>query len=89
MTIFKKIVKEKMNSSERREDMLDQAIDNIDKEKFLSEDFLARFIFGVSFATFETISTTLSFTIKLIADHPAVLQELTVCAHVEQISFST
>ena len=31
MTIFRKIVKEKMNSPERREDMLDQAIDNIDK----------------------------------------------------------
>ena len=31
MTIFRKIVKEKMNSPERREDMLDEAIDNIDK----------------------------------------------------------
>ena len=80
------MVKEKMNSLGKHEDMLDQAINNMNKEKLLSEDFLARWVFGISFATFEAISTALS--LKLIADNPAVLQELTVCA-CRQISFST
>ena len=78
--MLRKIVKEKMNSPGKHEDMLDQAINNMNKEKFLSEDFLARWVFGISFATFEAILTALSLALKLIADNPAVLQELTVCA---------
>ena len=77
--MLRKIVKEKMNSPGKHEDMLDQAINNMNKEKFLSEDFLARWVFGISFATFEAISTALSLALKLIADNPVVLQELTVC----------
>ncbi|XP_050260352.1 cucurbitadienol 11-hydroxylase-like [Quercus robur] len=77
LTMLRKIVKEKMNSPGKHEDMLDQAINNMNKEKFLSEDFLIRWVFGISFATFEAISTALSLALKLIADNPAVLQELT------------
>ncbi|KAL4616424.1 hypothetical protein ACB092_07G198200 [Castanea dentata] len=46
-------------------------------EKFLSEVFLSRWVFGISFATFEAISTALSLALKLIMDNPTVLQELT------------
>uniref|UniRef100_A0A7N2N0U5 Cytochrome P450 n=1 Tax=Quercus lobata TaxID=97700 RepID=A0A7N2N0U5_QUELO len=77
LSMLRKIVKEKMNSLGKHEDMLDQAINNMNKEKVLSEDFLARWVFGISFATFEAISTALSLALKLIADNPAVLQELT------------
>ena len=77
--MLRKIVKEKMNSLGKHEDMLDQAINNMNKEKVLSEDFLSRWVFGNSSATFEAISTALSLALKLIANNPAVLQELTVC----------
>ena len=69
-----------MNSPSKHEDMLDQAVNNMNKEKFLSEDFLAHWVFGISFTTFEAISTALSLALKLIVDNPAVLQELTACA---------
>ena len=78
--MLRKIIKEKMNSPKKHEDMLDQAINNMNKEKFLSKDFLVRWVFGVSFATFEVISIALSLALKFIVDNPTVLQELTVCA---------
>lgn len=78
--MLRKMVKEKMKSPGKHEDMLDQAINSMNKEKFLSEDFLACWVFRISFATFEAISTALSLALKLIADNPTVLQELTVCA---------
>ena len=77
--MLRKIVKEKIISTEKSsEDLLDQAIDDMDKKKFLSEDFLVTMVFAILFASFES-SVTLSLTLKLIAEHPAVLQQLTVC----------
>lgn len=74
---LRKIVKAKIISPEKhRGDFLDQAIDDMDKEKFLSEDFLVNLLFGLLFASFESVSAALSLTLKLLADHPAVLQEL-------------
>uniref|UniRef100_A0A7N2N0R4 Cytochrome P450 n=1 Tax=Quercus lobata TaxID=97700 RepID=A0A7N2N0R4_QUELO len=48
-----------------------------DKEKFLSEDLIINLVFGFLFASFEPILAALSLTLNLLADHPAVLQELT------------
>ncbi|KAM3743612.1 hypothetical protein ACB098_07G159600 [Castanea mollissima] len=77
LSMLRKIVKEKIISTEKSsEDLLDQAIDDMDKKKFLSEEFLVTMLFAISFASFES-SVTLSLTLKLIAEHPAVLQELT------------
>uniref|UniRef100_A0A2N9G4Z0 Cytochrome P450 n=1 Tax=Fagus sylvatica TaxID=28930 RepID=A0A2N9G4Z0_FAGSY len=74
---LRKIVKAKIISPEKhRGDFLDQAINDMDKEKFLSEDFLVNLLFGLLFASFESVSAALSLTLKLLADHPAVLQEL-------------
>jgi len=77
LSMLRKIVKEKIISTEKSsEDLLDQAIDDMDKKKFLSEEFHVKMLFAILFASFES-SVTLSLTLKLIAEHPAVLQELT------------
>jgi cytochrome P450 len=69
-----------MNSpaESRRGDFLDQIIADMDKEKFLTEDFTVNLIFGILFASFESISAALTLSLKLIGDHPSVLEELTV-----------
>ena len=78
--MLRKIFKERINSPKRHfEDLLDQAINDMDKEKFLSEDLIINLVFGFLFASFESISAALSLTLNLLAEHPAVLQELTVC----------
>ena len=77
--MLRKIVKEKITSPEKRsENLLDQAIDDMEKEKFLSEDFIVKLLFAILFASFET-SVSVLLALKLLAEHPAALQELTVC----------
>lgn len=77
--MLRKIVKEKITSPEKRsENLLDQAIDEMEKEKFLSEDFIVQLLFSILFASFET-SVSVLLALKFLAEHPAALQELTVC----------
>jgi hypothetical protein len=47
-------------------------------ETFLNDNFIPYMMFGLLLASFETISSTLTLAIKLINDHPKVIQELTV-----------
>ncbi|XP_030942775.1 cytochrome P450 87A3-like isoform X1 [Quercus lobata] len=78
MSMLRKIFKERINSPKRHfEDLLDLAINDMDKEKFLSEDLIINVVFGLLFASFDSISSALSLTLNLLAEHPAVLQELT------------
>ncbi|RVW50972.1 Cytochrome P450 87A3 [Vitis vinifera] len=51
-------------------------IDDMKKEKFLSDDFVVFVMFGILFASFETISSTLTLAIKLLIEHPLVMQQL-------------
>ena len=48
------------------------------KEKFLSDDFVVFVMFGLLLASFETISSTLTLVVKLLIEHPLVMQELIV-----------
>ncbi|KAL4616394.1 hypothetical protein ACB092_07G195900 [Castanea dentata] len=78
LSMLRKILKDRINSTERHyEDLLDQAINDMDKEKFLSEDLIINVVFAMLFASFESISAALSLTLNLVAEHPTVLQELT------------
>ncbi|XP_075673233.1 cucurbitadienol 11-hydroxylase-like isoform X2 [Castanea sativa] len=78
LSMLRKILKDRINSPERHyEDLLDQAINDMDKEKFLSEDLIVNVVFAMLFASFESISAALSLTLNLVAEHPTVLQELT------------
>ncbi|KAG6778209.1 hypothetical protein POTOM_018063 [Populus tomentosa] len=73
-------LEERRNSPDMyRGDLLDQVIadlNKVDKEKFLSDDFIITVIFGLLFAGFKSVSKILTLTLKLLADHPSVLQEL-------------
>ncbi|KAJ7013032.1 hypothetical protein NC653_002915 [Populus alba x Populus x berolinensis] len=73
------IIKERLINSpdERPGDFLDQALNDMASEKFLTEDFIAELSFGILFAAFESVSTTLTLAIKFLAENPLVLEELT------------
>ncbi|XP_062224891.1 cytochrome P450 87A3-like [Phragmites australis] len=69
-------VKEK---TRRHGDFLDHVIQEITKEKPLVTDKMALdLMFVLLFASFHTTSLALTLAVKLLADHPHVLEELTV-----------
>ncbi|KAL6270947.1 hypothetical protein ACE6H2_027858 [Prunus campanulata] len=70
--------KRRMSPDTHRGDFLDQISSDMDKEKFLSEDFAVYVVFGALFAGFEPISSIMALAFSLLAEHPAALQELTV-----------
>lgn len=73
------VVTKRMGESERRKgDLLDHIIDDKSTESFVNEDFIVQLMFGLLFVTSDSISTTLALAFKLIAEHPLVLEELTV-----------
>lgn len=57
---------------------LDQAINDMDTEKYLTEDIIIYSLFGLLYSNFESISSILALTLKLLEDQPKVLQELQV-----------
>ncbi|KAJ6905385.1 hypothetical protein NC652_023209 [Populus alba x Populus x berolinensis] len=78
-SMVRHIIKERFNSPDKRPgDFLDQAINDMASEKFLTVDFIAELAFGILFAAFESVSTTLTLAIKFLAENPLVLEELTV-----------
>jgi hypothetical protein len=66
------------NPELRKGDFLDQILADKKTETFLNDNFITFMMFGLLLANFETISSTLTLAIKLINDHPKVIQELTV-----------
>ena len=68
----------KQNPELRKGDFLDQILADNKTETFLNDNFIPYMMFGLLLASFETISSTLTLAIKLINDHPKVIQELTV-----------
>ncbi|KAF2293622.1 hypothetical protein GH714_003471 [Hevea brasiliensis] len=78
LKILKDTLKERLTSPDmRRGDFLDQTIDDMESEKFLTEDSIPQLIFGILLAGFETTATTLTLVFKFLAEHPLVLEELT------------
>ncbi|KAL5562365.1 hypothetical protein UlMin_032112 [Ulmus minor] len=77
ITMLRDILKKRRSSLEvYRGDFLDQISRDMDREKFLSEDFVVQLIFGGLFVTFETVSAVLALAFKLLSEHPLVLEEL-------------
>ncbi|XP_057970231.1 beta-amyrin 16-alpha-hydroxylase CYP87D16-like [Malania oleifera] len=77
MKMIKKMITERKASPEkRRGDLLDQVLDDMKKEAFLTHDFVTVVMFGLLLASFETISSTLTLAIILLTDHPSVVQQL-------------
>ncbi|XP_041014457.1 cucurbitadienol 11-hydroxylase-like isoform X3 [Juglans microcarpa x Juglans regia] len=83
LNVLRNITEERLASPEKHRsstgDFLDQAI-NIEgdnDQKLFSSELVVNLLFALSFVSFESISSPLSLTIELLADHPSVLQELT------------
>lgn len=77
--MLRDLLNERQNSPEMRTgDFLDMMMNDMEKEKFLSEDFAVQLIFGGLFATFDSVSSVITLAFKLLSEHPAVLEELMV-----------
>ncbi|XP_021674757.2 cytochrome P450 87A3-like [Hevea brasiliensis] len=61
----------------QKEDLLDQVVEDMKKETFLTDDFAIYMMFGLLLASFETISSTLALAIKFLTDNPSVVERLT------------
>ncbi|XP_037496897.1 cytochrome P450 87A3, partial [Jatropha curcas] len=78
LKMLRDTLKQRLSSPDtHRGDFLDQAIDDMDTEKFLTGDCIPQLIFGILLAGFETTATTLTLAFKFLAEHPLVLEELT------------
>lgn len=77
--MLKDILRERLNSRKTSNvDFLDQAIDSMHDQEFLTEDFVVRMMSAGIFASSETVSTMLAMIFKLLSETPAVLEELRV-----------
>ncbi|XP_041014456.1 cucurbitadienol 11-hydroxylase-like isoform X2 [Juglans microcarpa x Juglans regia] len=93
LNVLRNITEERLASPEKHRsstgDFLDQAI-NIEgdnDQKLFSSELVVNLLFALSFVSFESISSPLSLTIELLADHPSVLQELTVINETLRLGF--
>lgn len=76
---MKDLINERRAKPEKhRGDFIDHIISGMETESFLSEDFVMYVMFGILFASFETISSTLTLAIILLARHPMAIKELEV-----------
>ncbi|MCL7032685.1 hypothetical protein MKW94_021488 [Papaver nudicaule] len=75
------ILHERLNKREnerrRQGDLLDQLIDDMETEDFITEDFIVYFMFSVLLASFETISAAVTVAMIFLTDQPLVIKELT------------
>ncbi|XVF68903.1 hypothetical protein PTKIN_Ptkin11bG0038500 [Pterospermum kingtungense] len=58
-------------------DFLDQIMEDMGKESFLTKDLITPVMFGLLLASVETISATITLAIKYLLDNPTALQQLT------------
>lgn len=59
-------------------DFLDQIVEDMRTESFLTKEFATHVLFGILLASFETVSSTIALAIKYLSDHPSLLQQLKV-----------
>ncbi|KAF7848956.1 hypothetical protein BT93_L1398 [Corymbia citriodora subsp. variegata] len=75
--MLKDTLRERLNSGKTSNvDFLDEAIDSMHDQDFLTEDFMVQMMFVGIFASSETISSMLAMIFKLLSGTPAVLEEL-------------
>ncbi|MQL88786.1 hypothetical protein Taro_021364 [Colocasia esculenta] len=80
MRLLEGILRERRTSPERRgnSDFFDVVLEELGKEKtLLTEAIALDLMFVLLFASFETTSLAMTMAVKLLTDHPAVLQKLT------------
>ncbi|KAK7855498.1 cytochrome p450 708a2 [Quercus suber] len=75
--ITSELEERKSNPEIRKGDFLDQILADMKTETFLTDKFVIYMMFGLLFASFETISSTLTLAIMLTNENPKVIRELT------------
>lgn len=89
MVVLEQVLEERKQSTglqrggeeQQHGDFLDYVIQEITKEKpVMTEKMALDLMFVLLFASFHTTSLALTLAVKLLADHPLVLEELTVSA---------
>ncbi|XVF45666.1 hypothetical protein PTKIN_Ptkin02bG0225400 [Pterospermum kingtungense] len=79
-TTHNKCLKKRIASPDqmqKRGDLLDHVINDMKSEKFLTQDFVVRLMFGLLFVSFDSISKAAQVLMKLLGENPLVLEELT------------
>ncbi|GMP69381.1 hypothetical protein CsSME_00028666 [Camellia sinensis var. sinensis] len=61
---------------EKKGDFLDHAVKDLNTDFFLTENFILSITVGALFATVESISTAMTLSFKLFAEHPWVVEDL-------------
>ncbi|RYR79855.1 hypothetical protein Ahy_A01g004658 [Arachis hypogaea] len=75
--IVKNILEARRNSPEKyRGDILDQAINDLEKNKVMNDDQIVFVILGIWFASSASISSIIQLIFKFLSDHPCVIEEL-------------
>ncbi|MCL7025237.1 hypothetical protein MKW94_013158 [Papaver nudicaule] len=76
--LMKDILHKRRNSPEqpRHGDFLDQVLEDMKKEDFLTHEFVIYLIFGLLLASFATISAIVTLAMTFLTDHPLVVKEL-------------
>ncbi|KAL3730955.1 hypothetical protein ACJRO7_027906 [Eucalyptus globulus] len=75
--MLKGILRERLNSGKTSNvDFLDQAIDSMPDQEFLTEDFIVQMMFAGIFASSESISSMLAMIFKLLSETPAAEHKL-------------
>ncbi|MCL7041913.1 hypothetical protein MKW94_009739 [Papaver nudicaule] len=81
LQLMKDILHDRKNSTEKpKGDFLDQLIDDVKKEEFMSEELAAVIMIALVFASFETVSTAFTVAMMFLTDQqaPLVVKELLV-----------
>ena len=79
MDIMRTTLKERLASPDTYHgDFLEHALEDVNTEKFLTEDFILQIMFGLLFASSESTSMTLTLVFKFLSENPRVLGKLEV-----------
>ncbi|KAI3900712.1 hypothetical protein MKW92_003346 [Papaver armeniacum] len=78
MKLMKDILHKRRNSPQvpRHGDFLDQVLEDMNKEDFLTEDIVIYLIFGLLLASFASISVIVTLGMTFLTDDPLVVKEL-------------
>ncbi|KAL4343279.1 hypothetical protein AHAS_Ahas11G0062500 [Arachis hypogaea] len=75
--IVKNILEARRNSPEKyRGDFLDQAINDLEKNKVMNDDQIVLVILGIWFGSSSSISSIIQLILKFLSDDPSVIEEL-------------
>ncbi|XP_050234752.1 beta-amyrin 16-alpha-hydroxylase CYP87D16-like isoform X1 [Mercurialis annua] len=78
MNTLENLLKERSNSTEEtnEEDVLDHMLKDMEKEKFITKDFIIQVLFGSLFAVSESVPVIIALLFKFLSENPSVVEEL-------------